>query len=70
LHLLGPLLREPKDKLGDPAPFVRPFEKPFVVGPVPFVWPLLLNEFEPCVGAEGPVSVFGGTAREVEEEDA
>ena len=31
----------------DPVPFVSPFEKPLVVGLVPFVCPLPLNEFEP-----------------------
>lgn len=50
-------------ELEDPVPLVSPFEKPLVVGPTPFVWPLVLNEFELCTGMEGPASEF-------EEEDA
>ena len=54
----------------DPEPLVNPVEKPLVVGPAPFVWPLLLNGFELCMEVEGPAGGFEGTAREVEEEDA
>jgi hypothetical protein len=57
-------------ELEEPVPFVSPFENPLAVGLVPFVCPLLLNEFEPCTGVEGPGSGFEGTAREIEEEDA
>jgi hypothetical protein len=64
-------LTGPGDELEyDPEPFVSPVEKPLVVGPAPFVWPLVLNEFELCTDVEGPASEFEGTVREVEEEDA
>lgn len=70
LCLLSPFFRGLRDEFEDPEPFVSPLEKPLVVELAPFVWPLLLNEFELCMGVEGPASEFEGTAREVEDEDA
>ena len=58
------------EELEGPEPFVSPLEKPLVVGLTPFVWPLLLNGLELCMGVEGPAREFEGTAREVEDGDA